>query len=84
MEGLWLWQKLACNIKHYSKSFYVYVRSKQNVQDKVGPLEGSAGNKISQEFLMTYMDTSVQCLPERILVNYQFQMLNFRRPNLTI
>ena len=25
------------------------------------------------------MDTSVQCLPERILVNYQFQILNFRR-----
>ena len=27
---------------------YVYVRSKQNVQDKVGPLEDSAGNIISQ------------------------------------
>ena len=27
------------------------------------------------------MDTSVQCLPERILVHYQFQMLNFRRLN---
>ena len=25
------------------------------------------------------MATSVQCLPERILVHYQFQMLNFRR-----
>ena len=30
------------------------------------------------------MVTSVQCLPERILVHYQFQMLNFRRLNLTI
>ena len=30
------------------------------------------------------MDTSVQCLPERILVNYQFQMLNFRTLNWTI
>ena len=28
------------------------VRSKQNVQDKVGPLEDSAGNIISQGFLM--------------------------------
>ena len=37
-------QKLACNIK--------IDRSKQNVQDKVGPLEDSAGNIISQEFLM--------------------------------
>ena len=45
-------QKLACNIKHDSKSFYAYVRSKQNVQDKVGPLEDSAGNIISQGFLM--------------------------------
>ena len=45
-------QKLACNIKNYSKSFYAYVRSKQNVQDKVGPLEDSAGNIISQWILM--------------------------------
>ena len=45
-------QKLACNILNYSKSFYAYVRSKQNVQDKVGPLEDSAGNIISQGFLM--------------------------------
>ena len=43
-------QKLACNIKNDSKSFYAYVRSKQNVQDKVGPLEDSAGNIISQGF----------------------------------
>ena len=33
-------------------SFYAYVRSKQNVQDKVRPLEDSAGNIISQGFLM--------------------------------
>ena len=45
-------QKLACNIKNYSKSFCAYVRSKQNVQDKVGPLEDSAGNITSQGFLM--------------------------------
>ena len=45
-------QKLACNIKNDSKSFYAYVRSKQNVRDKVGPLEDSAGNIISQGFLM--------------------------------
>ena len=45
-------QKLACNIKNDSKSFYAYVRSKQNVQDKVGPLEDSTGNIISQGFLM--------------------------------
>ena len=45
-------QKLACNIKNYSKSFYAYVRNKRYVRDKVGPLEDSAGNIISQGFLM--------------------------------
>ena len=43
-------QKLACNIKNDSKSFYAYVRSKQNEQDKVGPLEDSAGNIVSRVF----------------------------------
>ena len=37
-------QKLACNINKDSKSFYAYVRSKQNVQDKVGPLEDNIYN----------------------------------------
>ena len=37
--------------KNDSKSFYAYVRSKQNVRDKVGSLEASAGNIISQGFL---------------------------------
>ena len=45
-------QKLACDIKTDSKSFYAYIRSKQNVPDKVGPHEDSAGNIISQGFLM--------------------------------
>ena len=35
--------KLAQNIKSDSKSFYAYVRSKQNVRDKVGPLEDKMG-----------------------------------------
>ena len=37
-------QKIAFNIKHDSKSLYAYFRSKQKVQDKVGPLESSDGN----------------------------------------
>ena len=45
-------QKIAFNIKHDSKSFYAYVRSKQKVQDKVGPLEGSDGNIITEGFLL--------------------------------
>ena len=45
-------QKIAFNIKHDSKSFYAYVRSKQKVQAKVGPLEGSDGNIITEGFLM--------------------------------
>ena len=40
------------NIKSDSKSFYAYVRSKQNVRDKVGPLEDNAGIKITQGCLM--------------------------------
>ena len=45
-------QKRAFNIKNDIKSFYAYVRSKQKVQDKVGPLEGSDGNVITEGFLM--------------------------------
>ena len=44
--------KLAQNIKSDSKSFYAYVRSKQNVRDRVGPLEDNAGNIITQGVLM--------------------------------
>ena len=44
--------KLAQNIKSDSNSFYAYVRSKQNVRDKVGPLEDNAGNIITHEFFM--------------------------------
>ena len=40
------------NIKLDSKRFYAYVRSKQNVRDKVGPLEDNAGNTITQRFVM--------------------------------
>ena len=45
-------RKLARNIKNYSKSFYAYVRSKQKVRDKVGPLENNRGNIISDGFQM--------------------------------
>ena len=44
--------KLSQNIKSDRKSFYAYVRIKQNVRDKVGPLEDNVENKITQGFLM--------------------------------
>ena len=44
--------KLAQDIKSDSKSFYAYVRSKQNVRDRIGPLEDNAGNKITQGIVM--------------------------------
>ena len=44
--------KLAPNIKCDSKSFYAYVRSKQNVRDKVTPLEDNAGDIITEGFVM--------------------------------
>ena len=34
------------------KHIYAYIRSRQEVQDKVGPLEGSNGNIITEGFLM--------------------------------
>ena len=43
--------KLAQNIKSDCKSFYAYVRSKQNVRDK-GPLEDNAGDIITQGFCL--------------------------------
>ena len=45
-------KKLAGNIKNDSKNFYAYVRSKQKVRDKVGPLENNSGNIISDGFQM--------------------------------
>ena len=47
-----LQQKIAFNINHDSKSCYAYGRSKQKVQDKVGPLEGNDGNIIMEGILM--------------------------------
>ena len=44
--------KLTQNIKSDSKSLNAYVRSKQNVRDKVGPLEDNAGNIITKGFVM--------------------------------
>ena len=38
-------------IRQY-KSFYAYLRSKQNVRDRVGLLEDNAGNIITQGVLM--------------------------------
>ena len=43
---------LAFNIKHETKSFFAYVRSKQKAEDKVGPLEGSDGKIITEGVLM--------------------------------
>ena len=45
--------KLAQHLKSDSKSFYAYIRSKQNVRDKVGPLKDNAGNIITQIFVMS-------------------------------
>ena len=44
--------KLAQNIKSDSKNVYAYVRSKQNVRDRVVPLMDSAGNILTQGVVM--------------------------------
>ena len=73
--------KLAQNIKSDSKSFYAYVRSKQNVRDKVGPLEDNA-DTITEGCLMAEElwprnygrgINSVQCSRGKILVRYLYQ-----------
>ena len=43
---------LASNITNDNKSFYAYIRSKQKVRDKVGPLESNSGSIISDGFQM--------------------------------
>ena len=69
--------ELAQNIKSDSKSFDAYVRSKQNVRDKVGPLEDNAGDIITGGFLMAeelnMHFSSVSCSREKILVRYLHQ-----------
>ena len=45
-------QKLGDNIKHDSKSFYKYVKSKQQVKDSVGPLRGQNGEVSSDSKFM--------------------------------
>ena len=68
--------KLAHNIKSDSTRLYSYVRSKQDVRDKVGPLEDNAGNIITQGFLMAEelnMHFSSVFTREKILVRYVYQ-----------
>ena len=45
-------QKLGDNIKHDSKSFYKYVKSKQQVKDSIGPLKGQNGEVSSDSKFM--------------------------------
>ena len=49
-KRIFLEHKLAQHIKSDNKCFYAYVRGKQNVRDKVGPLEDNAGIIITQGF----------------------------------
>ena len=79
--------KLAQNIKSDSKSFYAYVRSKQNVRYRIGPLEDNAGNKITQGIVMaeelnmhfssvfTREDTSSLPVPETKFVGSEGERL---------
>ena len=66
--------KLAQHIKSDSKSFYAYIRTKQNVRDKVGPLKDNDGNntrifnadELNMHFssVFTREDTSSLPVPE--------------------
>ena len=74
------------NITHDSKSFYVYVRNKQKIQDKVGPLEGSNGNIITQGFLTAenLNEYFSSFLPGKILVHYQYERLSSKGESQSI
>ena len=63
-----------------------YVRSKQKVQDKVGPLEGSDGNIITEGFLMVenLNEYFSSVFTRKILVHYQYQRLNLKGESQTI
>ena len=50
-------QKLGDNIKHDSKSFYKYVKSKQQVKDSIGPLKGQNGEVSSDSNFMAEVYT---------------------------
>ena len=68
--------KLAQNIKSDSKSFYAYVRSKQNVRDKIGPLEDNAGNIITQGFLMVEEDRKCTTILVLLDLSCAFDTIN--------
>ena len=79
--------KLAGNITNDSESFYTYVRSKQKVRDKVGPLENNSENIISDGFQMAEVLNeyfSSVFLPQKISAHFKFHLLNLRAMNQNI
>ena len=44
-------KKLACNITNESKTLYAYVRNKQNVRDKVGPVPDAKFQDAKSDYL---------------------------------
>ena len=70
-------QTLACNTK---MSFYAYVRSKQNMQDKRGPPEDSAENIISQVFLMVFNDYCSSMFIREDISSLPVLYANFQEP----
>ena len=68
--------KLEQNKKPDCKSFYAYyVRSKQNIRDKVGPLEDNPGNNYNNTGIFNGrgIKYALQCSREKILVRYLYQ-----------
>ena len=71
-------KKLAENVKHDSKSFFTYVRSKQRTKDKVGPLndktgkvitdDGEAANLLNDYFSSVFTIENCSNIPEQVNV----------------
>ena len=78
-------KKLAGNIKNDNKSFYAYVRSKQKVRDKVGPLKNNRGNIISDGFQIAEVLNEYFCSVFTTEdISSQFHLLNLRVINQNI
>ena len=56
-------KKLAGNIKYDRKTFYACVRRKLKFENKVGPLEDSAGNIVSDGLLMDWTLYNIEWTP---------------------
>ena len=77
-------KKLAGAIKNDSENVYAYVRSKQNVRDKVGPLEKKKVETDGFQMAEVVNKYFSSVSPQQISAHFQIQLLNLRAINQII